>query len=88
MVQHLPASVLRDYYASDWNSQELDQANFSPFQQGYEHDNENIELLRLRSFTIGKPVSDADLLSPDAQEKIATLIGIMEPFVSNPFTFI
>jgi uncharacterized protein (DUF2461 family) len=64
------------------------QANLSPFQQGYEHDNENIELLRLRSFTIGKPVSDTDLLSPDAQEKIATLIGIMEPFVSNPFTFI
>ncbi|KAL2846262.1 hypothetical protein BJX68DRAFT_126552 [Aspergillus pseudodeflectus] len=50
--------------------------------KGYEHDNENIELLRLRSFTIGKPVSDADLLSPDAQEKIATLIGIMEPFVT------
>ncbi|KAJ0424297.1 hypothetical protein BJY00DRAFT_309213 [Aspergillus carlsbadensis] len=50
--------------------------------KGYEHDNENIKLLRLRSFTIGKPVSDADLLSPDAQEKVATLIGIMEPFVT------
>ncbi|KAL2871538.1 DUF2461 domain-containing protein [Aspergillus lucknowensis] len=52
--------------------------------KGYEHDNENIELLRLRSFTIGKPLPDADLLSPDAQERIAILIGIMAPFVSHP----
>ncbi|KAL4904696.1 hypothetical protein BDW74DRAFT_27773 [Aspergillus multicolor] len=50
--------------------------------KGYDLDNENIQLLRLRSFTLGKKVSDADLLSPDAQEKIAALIGIMEPFVS------
>ncbi|KAL2830228.1 hypothetical protein BDW59DRAFT_141275 [Aspergillus cavernicola] len=50
--------------------------------KGYEHDNENIQLLRLRSFTIGKPIPDADLLGSDAQEKIANLIGIMEPFVT------
>ncbi|OJJ55994.1 hypothetical protein ASPSYDRAFT_92193 [Aspergillus sydowii CBS 593.65] len=54
--------------------------------KGYEHDNENIQLLRLRSFTIGKRLPDADLLSPDAQEKITALIGIMEPFVSRPFS--
>ncbi|KAL4989474.1 hypothetical protein BDW68DRAFT_156879 [Aspergillus falconensis] len=50
--------------------------------KGYEHDNENIQLLRLRSFTVGKRIPDADLVSPDAQDKIATLIGIMEPFVT------
>ncbi|KAL4917771.1 hypothetical protein BDW62DRAFT_201555 [Aspergillus aurantiobrunneus] len=50
--------------------------------KGYEYDNENIQLLRLRSFTIGKRLPDADLLSSDAQEKIAALIGIMEPFVT------
>ncbi|KAL4936743.1 hypothetical protein BDV06DRAFT_86459 [Aspergillus oleicola] len=50
--------------------------------KGYDYDNENIQLLRLRSYTIGKRVPDADLLSPNAQEKIATLIGIMEPFVT------
>ncbi|KAL4793997.1 hypothetical protein BDV19DRAFT_365766 [Aspergillus venezuelensis] len=50
--------------------------------KGYDHDNENIQLLRLRSYTIGKRVPDADLLGPDAQEKIAALIGIMEPFVT------
>ncbi|KAL5341484.1 hypothetical protein BJX70DRAFT_386755 [Aspergillus crustosus] len=52
--------------------------------KGYETDNENIQLLRLRSFTIGKRIPDADLLGPDAQEKIAALIGAMEPFVSHP----
>ncbi|KAL4956244.1 hypothetical protein BDW69DRAFT_91545 [Aspergillus filifer] len=50
--------------------------------KGYDHDNENIQLLRLRSYTIGKRIPDADLLGFDAQEKIAALIGIMEPFVT------
>ncbi|KAL3472336.1 hypothetical protein BJX99DRAFT_235759 [Aspergillus californicus] len=50
--------------------------------RGYVIDNENIQLLRLRGFTIRKELADADLLSADAQDKIATLIGIMEPFVT------
>lgn len=50
--------------------------------QGYDADNENIKLLRLRSFTIGKPIADEDLTGDDAQEKIISLIEIMEPFVS------
>ncbi|KAL4924766.1 DUF2461 domain-containing protein [Aspergillus undulatus] len=54
--------------------------------KGYDYDNENIQLLRLRSFTIGKRLPDADLLCADAQEKIAALIGIMEPFVSHHFS--
>lgn len=51
--------------------------------QGYDLDNENIQLLRLRGFTIGKPLSDEDLQSTGAQDRIAALIGIMEPFVSQ-----
>ncbi|PLN78554.1 hypothetical protein BDW42DRAFT_187298 [Aspergillus taichungensis] len=50
--------------------------------KGYDLDNENIQLLRLRSFTIGKPLSDEDLQSTGAQDRIAVLIGIMEPFVT------
>ncbi|CAI7628779.1 unnamed protein product [Penicillium discolor] len=50
--------------------------------KGYEADNKNIKLLRLRSFTIGKPISDDELTGDDAQEKIATLVGVMEPFVT------
>ncbi|CAI7639324.1 unnamed protein product [Penicillium palitans] len=50
--------------------------------KGYEADNTNIKLLRLRSFTIGKPIPDGELTGEDAQEKIATLVGVMEPFVT------
>lgn len=45
-------------------------------------DNENIQLLRLRSFTLGTPLPDSELLGPNVQERVAALIGIMEPFVS------
>ncbi|KAJ5612156.1 Conserved hypothetical protein CHP02453 [Penicillium lagena] len=51
--------------------------------KGYEADNKNIQLLRLRSFTLGRPVTDAVLTSADdAQERIADLVGIMEPWVT------
>ncbi|KAJ6124417.1 Conserved hypothetical protein CHP02453 [Penicillium samsonianum] len=50
--------------------------------KGYEADNKNIKLLRLRSFTIGKPIADDELTGDDAQEKIAALVGVMEPFVT------
>ncbi|KAJ5571401.1 hypothetical protein N7535_005061 [Penicillium sp. DV-2018c] len=50
--------------------------------KGYDADNKNIKLLRLRSFTIGKPISDEELTGGDAQERITALIGVMEPFVT------
>ncbi|OJK02039.1 hypothetical protein ASPACDRAFT_40861 [Aspergillus aculeatus ATCC 16872] len=50
--------------------------------KGYDADNENIQLLRLRSFTIGRPLSDEELLSPNVQDRIAALVEIMEPFVT------
>ncbi|KAJ5143523.1 Conserved hypothetical protein CHP02453 [Penicillium bovifimosum] len=53
--------------------------------KGYDADNKNIKLLRLRSFTIGKPISDEELTGDDAQERIAALVGVMEPFVSLNF---
>ncbi|KAJ6027861.1 hypothetical protein N7460_012678 [Penicillium canescens] len=50
--------------------------------KGYDVNNANIKLLRLRSFTMGKPMADEDLAGSDAQEKIAALVAIMEPFVT------
>lgn len=41
-------------------------------------------LLRLRSFTVGRPISDSEMLAEDAQDRIAALVGVMEPFVSPP----
>ncbi|KAJ5367965.1 uncharacterized protein N7496_007725 [Penicillium cataractarum] len=50
--------------------------------KGYNADNENIQLLRLRSFTLGRPVSDEEMLAADAQDRIVALIEVMEPFVT------
>ncbi|KAJ5321537.1 Conserved hypothetical protein CHP02453 [Penicillium atrosanguineum] len=54
--------------------------------KGYEADNANILLLRLRSFTIGRPISDKEMLAPDAQDRIAALVGVMEPFLRAAIT--
>ena len=50
--------------------------------QGYEADNPNINLLRLRNYTIGKKLKDGEVLGPGGLDRIAILIGVLEPFVS------
>lgn len=54
------------------------------FEQGYEADNPNIELLRLRNFTLGKGISDEMVIGKDGLATILDLIGAMVPFVSPP----
>lgn len=57
--------------------------------QGYDADHPNIELLRLRSFTMGRRLSDQDVLAPNVLERVMDLIAGMTPFVrrSRFFTF-
>ena len=50
--------------------------------KGYEKDNPNIDLLKLRNFTIGKKLKDEEVLGPGGLGRIAELIGILTPFVS------
>lgn len=50
--------------------------------KGYEKDNPNIELLKLRNFTIGKKLRDEEVLGPAGLGRIAELVGILTPFVS------
>ncbi len=50
--------------------------------KGYEKDNPNIELLKLRNFTIGKKLKDEEVLGPGGLGRIGELIGILTPFVS------
>jgi hypothetical protein len=50
--------------------------------QGYDADNPNIELLRLRNFTIGKKISDEEVISPNGLDTIVDLICAMTPLVS------
>jgi hypothetical protein len=68
---YLPGCSLKDCFADDENL------------QGYDADNPNIELLRLRNFTIGKKISDEEVTSASGLETIVDLIGTMTPFVSS-----
>ncbi|KAL6721924.1 hypothetical protein ACLMJK_001029 [Lecanora helva] len=50
--------------------------------KGYEVDNANIDLLKLRNYTIGKKLKDDEVLGPGGLDRIANLLGILTPFVS------
>ncbi|CAD6572235.1 MAG: hypothetical protein ASARMPREDX12_004033 [Alectoria sarmentosa] len=50
--------------------------------KGYEKDNPNIDLLKLRNYTIGKKLKDEEVLGPGGLRRIVELIGILKPFVS------
>lgn len=51
--------------------------------QGYDKDHRDIELLRLRSFTIGKKLDDSEVVGAGGLQRIADLISCMVPFVSS-----
>ncbi|KAF1963181.1 hypothetical protein CC80DRAFT_487575 [Byssothecium circinans] len=48
----------------------------------YSGDHKDIELLRLRSFTLGTKLSDDEVVGAKGLDRIAELIGCMVPFVS------
>ncbi|ERF74732.1 hypothetical protein EPUS_04901 [Endocarpon pusillum Z07020] len=50
--------------------------------KGYEADNPNIELLRLKNFTIGRKLQDDEVVGPGGLDRIASLVGTMTPFVT------
>ncbi len=54
------------------------------FMQGYEADNANIDLLRLKNFTIGTKLKDEEVAGPGCLDRIAGLVGTIAPFVSLP----
>jgi hypothetical protein len=51
--------------------------------QNYSKDHKDIELLRLKSFTISKPFTDKDVLSPEFLDAVANVFKHMEPLVSE-----
>ena len=44
-------------------------------------DHPNIDLLRLRNFTIGRKVKDEEVLGPGGLDKLVDLLGTLTPFV-------
>lgn len=50
--------------------------------QGFDVTHQDINLLRLKSFTVGHNIKDEELTNEDTVQTIADLIGSMVPFVS------
>ncbi|RYP75883.1 hypothetical protein DL771_002147 [Monosporascus sp. 5C6A] len=49
--------------------------------KGFHPEHRDLELLKLRNFTVGKKIDDSVLTSEDAQDKIMAIITPMVPFV-------
>ena len=54
----------------------------SLFSQDYDADHPDIDLLRLRNYTIGKKLKDEEIIGPQGLTRLTELIGAMVPFVS------
>ncbi|KAL8865179.1 MAG: hypothetical protein Q9198_009441 [Flavoplaca austrocitrina] len=50
--------------------------------KGYDAENPNISLLRLRNYTIGRKLSDEEVVGPKAPERIAVLMATLKPFIT------
>ena len=50
--------------------------------QGYDHDHKDIDLLRLRNFTIGRTVADEVIVGTSGLERVAELVMAMVPFIT------
>ncbi|KAI0554054.1 hypothetical protein F4679DRAFT_394860 [Xylaria curta] len=50
--------------------------------KGFHPDHRDIQLLKLRNYTIGRQIPEEDILSDNAQEKIMETIQAMVPFVT------
>ncbi|KAI0836387.1 hypothetical protein F5Y06DRAFT_274059 [Hypoxylon sp. FL0890] len=50
--------------------------------KGFHPDHRDIELLKLRNYTIGKKFDDKDLLAEDAQDRVMSVISAMVEFVT------
>ena len=49
--------------------------------KGYEKDHPEIELLKLRNFTMGRQLTDEEVTSTRFAERLADLLGVFKPFV-------
>ena len=51
--------------------------------QDYTIDNPNIDLLRLRNFTISRKLKDEEVTGPKGLQRIAQLMAVLTPFVGS-----
>ncbi|KAL8991623.1 MAG: hypothetical protein Q9169_007811 [Polycauliona sp. 2 TL-2023] len=50
--------------------------------KGYDAENPNISLLRLRNYTAGRKLSDEEVVGPKGPERIASLMATLKPFIT------
>ncbi|USP81083.1 hypothetical protein yc1106_08357 [Curvularia clavata] len=50
--------------------------------KGYDHDHQDIELLRLRNFTIGRKIEDKEIVGSGGLGRVAELVLAMAPFIT------
>ena len=51
---------------------------------GFDGEHPDIDLLRLRNYTIGASLADEDVLGEHGMHRIADLLASLKPFVSRP----
>lgn len=64
----------------------LDQADSS--NQGFDAEHKDIDLLRLKSFTLTRKLDDKEVLGQQGLARISELIATLVPFVSQTFLFV
>lgn len=57
------------------------------FPQGFDADHPEIALLRLRNYTLGRPLDEAEVTAADFLDRVARLLKCIKPFVSLRFSF-
>lgn len=50
--------------------------------QGYDADHPDIDLLRLRNYTIGRSLSEDEVVGTGGLDRVSELLGFLKPFVS------
>ncbi|CAN9443895.1 unnamed protein product [Alternaria sp. RS040] len=50
--------------------------------RGYDHDHKDIELLRLRNFTMGRKLTDDEIVGVGGLERVGELVANMVPFIT------
>ncbi|CAN9144269.1 unnamed protein product [Alternaria alternata] len=50
--------------------------------KGYDHDHKDIELLRLRNFTMGRKLTDDEIVGVGGLERVGELVANMVPFIT------
>ncbi|RVD86691.1 uncharacterized protein DFL_004954 [Arthrobotrys flagrans] len=50
--------------------------------KGYDKEHDDIDLLRLKSYTVGKRIKDSEILLPNSMEFIVDVFRALEPFIT------